>query len=67
MLRMELAIDGRLVVEADGGRIRRDWSLRRVKRGKHAITIRAFDASGNVSTRTVRVRVARGVRSSRRR
>ena len=59
MLRMQIRIDGKRVAEEEGDRIRRVWSLRRVERGRHAITIRALDGSGNATTRTVRVRVSR--------
>ena len=59
MQRMEIAIDGKLVAEDGGDRIRRVWSLRRVRRGTHTIAVRAIDASGNVASRTVRVRVGR--------
>jgi hypothetical protein len=57
MMRMTIAIDGRVVAENDGASIRRVWSLRRVKRGNHTIAVRAFDQSGNATTRSVRVRV----------
>ena len=59
MMRMTIAVDGRVVAEDDGDSIRRVWSLRRVKRGPHTIAVRAFDQSGNAATRSVRVRVAR--------
>jgi hypothetical protein len=59
MQRMTIAIDGKVVAEDDGDEIRRVWSLRRVKRGSHTVTVRAFDQSGNAATRSVRVRVPR--------
>ena len=58
-VRMKIKIDGRRRAVADGDTIRRVWSLRRVRRGFHTIVVRAYDASGNAASRSVRVRVVR--------
>lgn len=55
--RITLMIDGVRVASARGSRIKRTWSLRRVRPGSHLVLVRAYDAAGNFGTRVVRVHV----------
>jgi hypothetical protein len=57
VVRTEVTIDGDPFASADGARIKRGWSLRGVAAGRHRIAVHAWDAAGNVGSRSVRVRV----------
>ena len=59
VVRTEVWIDGKLRKGVAGGRLDWRWSLRRVRRGDHRLTVLARDASGNVGRASVRVRVTR--------
>jgi hypothetical protein len=59
VVRSELWIDGKLRRRVSGGRIDWRWSLRRVRRGIHRVTVRAIDDAGNAGRASVRVRVVR--------
>ena len=55
--RIELLFDGKLLKTARGARLRTTISLRRVRAGRHTVTVRAYDRNGNVTTRKVTVKV----------
>jgi hypothetical protein len=57
--RIEVWIDGTLRQRVAGARLDWRWSLRRVRRGRHRVTVRALDAAGNAGKASVRVRVLR--------
>jgi hypothetical protein len=57
--RIEMLVDGRRVARASGGELDVTWQLRRVKAGRHTLTIIATDAAGNSGRRSVAVRVKR--------
>jgi hypothetical protein len=59
VVRIDLFVDGRRVASRRGGKLNVAWQLRRVKRGRHTVTVVARDASGNTGTRSVAVRVSR--------
>lgn len=53
--KMSIAIDGKEVAIAYGGTVSFQWNTRKVARGAHNVTVRAWDAAGNTSSRTVTV------------
>jgi hypothetical protein len=57
VVRTEASIDGNVFAFVDGGRLKRTWRLHGARPGRHRITVRSWDAAGNVGARTVRVRV----------
>jgi hypothetical protein len=57
VVKLEVFIDGRRRRVVRRPTVNWRWSLRRVRRGRHTVAVRAFDSSGNASVGTVRVRV----------
>jgi hypothetical protein len=55
--RMQLALDRKPLKTVGGGRLSATVSLRRVRAGRHTVTVRAVDGSGNAATRALRVTV----------
>jgi len=53
--RMSLSIDGKEVTASNGGSISYSWNTRKVAKGGHSIIVRASDAGGNATSRTVTV------------
>jgi hypothetical protein len=56
---MQMLVDGRRVASSRGRSINVAWQLKRVKPGRHRVTIVARDAAGNSGERSVAVRVRR--------
>lgn len=56
---MEFWVDNVRLATRRGGNLRLSWKLKRIRPGKHRVTVVARDASGNVGRRTVTVRVRR--------
>ena len=50
-----LVIDGKEVAVAYGGSLSYSWNTRKVAKGAHSVTVRAWDAAGNTSSKTVTV------------
>ena len=50
-----LTIDGKEVAIAYGGSVSYSWNTRKVAKGTHAITVRAWDAAGNATSQSVSV------------
>ena len=50
-----LIIDGKEVAIAYGGSVSYSWNTRRVVKGAHNITVRAWDAAGNTTSKAVTV------------
>ena len=50
-----LTIDGKEVAIAYGGSVSYSWNTRKVAKGTHAITVRAWDAAGNTTSQSVSV------------
>jgi hypothetical protein len=59
VVRMEIWIDLKRKKVVRGADVSWHWALRRARRGRHLIAVRAFDAAGNESTATVRPFVVR--------
>jgi hypothetical protein len=57
VVRTEVWVDGRLRKSAAGPTA--SWKLRRLRRGRHLIVVRAYDAAGNHGRASVRVRIIR--------
>jgi hypothetical protein len=56
---MRLWVDGKLRRSVTRSKLAWRWPLRRVRRGHHRITVRAYDAAGNVGRASISVRVVR--------
>ena len=50
-----LTIDGKEVAIAYGSSISYSWNTRKVAKGAHAVTVRAWDAGGNTTSKSVTV------------
>jgi hypothetical protein len=59
VMRMDLIVDGRLVATKRSSSLNVAWKLRRVKPGRHTLTIVAYDGGGNQGKRSIAVRVKR--------
>jgi thermitase len=59
--RVELYIDGQLEIQFDGSAITIGWDTRADVDGTHTLEARAYDAAGNVGTRTISVTVRNSV------
>ena len=55
--RMELALDRKPLKTVRGSRLSATVSLRRVRAGRHTVTVRAVDREGNAVTRALPVKV----------
>ena len=53
--KMELYIDGTLTLVKNASSITWSWNTFRVAKGQHAISVRAYDAAGNVGVRSITV------------
>lgn len=53
--KISLTIDGKEVAIAYGSSISYNWNTRKVAKGSHSATVRAWDAAGNAASRTVTV------------
>lgn len=55
--RMEVYIDGSIRATVIGSTVKYDWSVKskKIPSGQHTITVKAYDAAGNVGTGTVTV------------
>jgi subtilisin family serine protease len=53
--KISLEIDGKEVAVAYGGSISYSWNTRKVAKGVHAVTVRAWDTAGNTVSKTVLV------------
>lgn len=53
--KMEIYIDGYLKATSTSGSISTTWNTRKASRGTHFITVKAYDAVGNVGTSSVTV------------
>lgn len=53
--KMSLTIDGKEVAVSYGGSISYSWSTRKVAKGAHTVTVRAWDAGGNSGSKSVTV------------
>jgi hypothetical protein len=52
VVKMELYVDGNLKMSSTSGDISYGWTSKWASRGLHVITVKAFDAAGNVGTQT---------------
>jgi hypothetical protein len=59
VVRTQVWVDGRLRRNVRRARVDWHWSLRHARRGRHRITVKAFDAAGNIGKASVNVRVTR--------
>jgi hypothetical protein len=59
VMRMDLIVDGRLVATKRSSSLNVAWRLKRVKPGRHTLTVVAYDAGGNQGRRSIAVRVKR--------
>jgi gametolysin peptidase M11/Big-like domain-containing protein len=59
VVRMKVWIDGRLRRSVGRSKLAWRWPLRHAKPGRHRVTVRAYDAAGNVGKASIRVRVTR--------
>jgi hypothetical protein len=55
VVKMELYIDGNRRTVSTSGDISFGWTSKWASRGKHVLTLKAYDAAGNVGTQTVSV------------
>lgn len=53
--KISLTIDGKEVAIAYGSSISYSWNTRKVARGAHSVTVRAWDTAGNTTSKTVTV------------
>jgi subtilisin family serine protease len=53
--KMSLTIDGKEVAVSNGGSISYTWNTRRIAKGAHNVTVRAWDAAGNTVAKSVTV------------
>jgi len=53
--KISLTIDGKEVALAYGGSISYNWNTRKVAKGAHSITVRAWDVAGNTTSKAVTV------------
>ena len=53
--KISLAIDGKEVASALARSISYSWNTRKVTRGAHSVTVRAWDTAGNTTSKTVTV------------
>jgi subtilisin family serine protease len=53
--KVSLAIDGKEVAIAYGGSVSYSWNTRKVAKGAHSITVRAWDAAANTTSKSVTV------------
>jgi len=53
--KLSLTIDGKEVAITYGGTVSYSWNTRKVAKGAHTLTVRAWDAAGNAASRTVTV------------
>jgi len=55
VVKMEIYIDNALKATSTTGSISSNWNSRKASRGSHTITVKAYDAAGNVGTSTITV------------
>jgi subtilisin family serine protease len=53
--KMSLVIDGKEVATTNGSSLSYSWNTRKVAKGAHSVTVRAWDAAGNASSKSVTV------------
>jgi subtilisin family serine protease len=53
--KLSVAIDGKEVAIAYGSSISYSWNTRKVAKGAHTVTVRAWDAAGNTTSKSVTV------------
>lgn len=55
--KMEVYIDGSIRQTSTSGYISFDWSVksRRIAKGAHTVTVKAYDGSGNVGTKSIKI------------
>jgi len=53
--KLNLTIDGKEVATTTGGSISYAWNTRKVSSGAHNVTVRAWDAAGNSSSKSITV------------
>ena len=53
--KLSLVIDGKEVATTTGSSLNYNWNTRKVSKGAHDITVRAWDAAGNQASKTVTV------------
>jgi len=53
--KLSLTVDGREVATTTGSSISYNWNTRKVAKGSHTITVRAWDGAGNSSSKSVAV------------
>jgi hypothetical protein len=59
VVRTEVWVDGKLRRSVKRSSVAWHWSLRRARRGRHRVVVKAYDAAGNMGKAAVRVRVTR--------
>jgi hypothetical protein len=57
VVRTDVWIDGKLRRSVNGSLV--NWKMRRLRRGRHLIIVRAYDAAGNHGRAAVRIRIVR--------
>lgn len=55
VVKMEVYIDGALKASSTSGSISTNWNANKASRGTHTITVKAYDASGNVGQSSITV------------
>jgi len=55
LAKLSLSIDGREVATTTGSSISYGWNTRKVASGTHTITVRAWDAAGNTTSKSITV------------
>jgi hypothetical protein len=53
--KISLTVDGKEVAIAYGSSVSYSWNTRKVAKGAHSITVRAWDAAGNTASKTISV------------
>jgi thermitase len=53
--KLSLSIDGKEVATTSGSSISYSWNTRKVSSGAHTVTVRAWDAAGNTTSKSVTV------------
>jgi hypothetical protein len=55
VVKMEVIIDGRLATTINGSSVNYAWNSQKISSGPHAITVKAYDASGKTGQSSVSV------------
>jgi hypothetical protein len=59
VVRTEVWVDGKRRMSSPNGEDLVNWRMRRLRRGRHLVVVRAYDAAGNHGRASVRVRIIR--------